>query len=88
MSYKFIKREVENYLKLPPGAFYIKTKNGKRIYKNKYNDKDMLDGVQWELKLEVGGKQLISWGSNKFPASFRAFVRSVNDLLEDNFFDY
>ncbi len=40
MSYRFIKREVESYIKLPPGAYYVKTKNGKKIYKNKYNEKE------------------------------------------------
>ena len=38
MGYTFIRREVSNTLRLPAGAYYVKTKNGKKIYKNKYNE--------------------------------------------------
>jgi len=31
MSYRLIKREVSNYINLPAGAYYVKTKNGKFI---------------------------------------------------------
>ena len=37
MAYKLVKVErKETITKLPIGAYYFKTKNGKKIYKNRY----------------------------------------------------
>ena len=39
MSYRLIKVEkTKNIPSLPYGAYYYKTKNGKRIYKNRYTN--------------------------------------------------
>ena len=38
MSYKLLKKEVKEFLDIPPEAIFYKEKNNKAIYKNMYND--------------------------------------------------
>ena len=43
----------------------------------KYDDPDVMDGVQWmlDIQYENGGEGIHCWGSNKFPENFNAFLK-------------
>ncbi len=46
-----------------------------------YFQTDMCDGIQWEVKLELGDKSLHSHGTNKTPDGFDEFKAAVKELL-------
>ncbi|MBP3802861.1 MAG: hypothetical protein J6I76_03020 [Oribacterium sp.] len=45
----------------------------------KYDDPDVMDGVQWmlDIQYENDGKCIHCWGSNKFPKNFNDFLKVV-----------
>lgn len=46
-------------------------------WEEKYDDPDVMDGVQWMLDIhyENGCEGIHCWGSNKFPKNFNAFLK-------------
>lgn len=42
------------------------------LWKDKYNNNDILDGTQWSLKVQFSKHNKIKkWGSNEYPAYWR-----------------
>lgn len=50
-------------------------------WKKRYNDWDVLDGVQWELKIDFyNSKQIKISGSNKFPVYWDRFIKTLKQV--------
>lgn len=46
-------------------------------------DSDILDGLQWEVKIIFNGtKKIISYGSNNYPEKFESFLIAVRQLID------
>ncbi len=50
-------------------------------WESQYFHTDMCDGIQWEVKLELGDKTLHSHGTNKTPEGFDEFKAAIKELL-------
>jgi len=53
-------------------------------WKKEYNDEDVLDGTQWELRIKIQGKRGRKiFGSNAYPepkGTFKSFIKGLNKL--------
>lgn len=57
-------------------------------WKKDYNNEDILDGTQWELRIKrVGRRQKIIFGSNAYPkpkGTFNSFINALNKLSKSD----
>jgi len=50
-------------------------------WKKRYVDPHVVDGTQWELKVDfMNGKPIKVYGSNKYPVHWDKFIKAVNSL--------
>lgn len=50
-------------------------------WKKRYDDPDVLDGTQWELKIEFNSRKAIKiYGSNQYPVYWNKFLKAVKQL--------
>jgi hypothetical protein len=51
-------------------------------WEKEYYDPDVLDGTQWEVKINFdGAKKIVSGGSNAYPKGFKTFLKAVRKLI-------
>lgn len=50
-------------------------------WKQAYDNLDILDGTQWNLKLKHNGRTKNSYGSNEYPKTFDAFLKALRKLI-------
>lgn len=52
-------------------------------WQDTYDNSDILDGEQWEMKIIFDGtKKIISYGSNKYPDQFQSFLIALQQLID------
>jgi len=55
-------------------------------WKEDYFNEWIQDGTQWELRIRTDSFKLDSGGSNKFPTNFDEFTKSINKLINKDYF--
>jgi hypothetical protein len=50
-------------------------------WKSRYENPEMVDGTSWSATIHWGERSIHTSGSNKFPKSFRRFLRAIQTLV-------
>jgi hypothetical protein len=61
----------------------------------RYDNKDICDGTQWHIDIQMGTRAITSYGSNAYPGesvddyspAFRLFVQAMRKLLDGRSFE-
>jgi len=52
-------------------------------WKKRYDNNDILDGTQWELKMEFKNlPKFESFGSNEYPSNWKKFLAIINEYFQ------
>lgn len=62
-------------------------KQGVWNWEDSYSDNTILDGTQWELRLEKEDKIKKIYGSNEYPENFDMFIKSINKIAKTSISD-
>lgn len=50
-----------------------------QLWKDEYNNNDILDGTQWSLEIQFSGREKIKkWGSNEYPDYWKTFLKLLS----------
>ena len=56
-------------------------------WKENYRNPLIKDGTQWDLWIRTDSSEIDSGGSNKFPTNFNKFIKSIDKLINQNYFE-
>ena len=64
--------------------WYFVNRHNIWFWKKEYFDENVLDGIQWEIKLSNSSNRVKSYGSNKFPnkRDFKKLINQIEILLD------
>lgn len=54
-------------------------------WKKKYDDKDILDGTQWSITIDVNRRKREKYGSNMFPKKWKLYCKAISDFIGKDF---
>lgn len=54
-------------------------------WKRKYIDKDVMDGTQWSLTIDVNGRKREKIGSNMYPKEWKLYCKIISRVLKEDF---
>lgn len=54
-------------------------------WKRKYIDKDILDGTQWSITIDVDGRKREKIGCNMYPKEWKLYCKIISRVLKENF---
>ena len=56
-------------------------------WKENYRNPLIKDGTQWDLWIRTDSSEIDSGGSNKFPTNFNKFIKSIDKLINQDYFE-
>ncbi|SVE26822.1 uncharacterized protein METZ01_LOCUS479676, partial [marine metagenome] len=56
-------------------------------WKENYRNPLIEDGTQWDLWIRTDSSEIDSGGSNKFPTNFNKFIKSIDKLINQDYFE-
>ena len=56
-------------------------------WKEDYRNPLIEDGTQWDLWIRTDSSEIDSGGSNKFPTNFNKFIKSIDKLINQDYFE-